>query len=187
MECSKRNRNIRHAIFKDSNLNRISTILLNRMQHFAVLLWQIQQTKKAFPNFGPIIIYIFGRFVKTKCRTFLRIVPLTVSREASQLLTAEFNNALKTFTEIPQRCFNYTHKIPSYKTLVLLTKDNQKHGSSRHLLNPTYGDVSCCNTPSQISNKVLNTSLIVYKYCNCTYFVVYLSIILFLKSQLTQC
>ena len=38
MECNKRNRNIRHAIFRDSNLNLISNVLLNRMQHFAVLL-----------------------------------------------------------------------------------------------------------------------------------------------------
>ena len=29
MECSKRKRNIRYAIFRDSNLNRISNVLLN--------------------------------------------------------------------------------------------------------------------------------------------------------------
>ena len=40
------------------------------------------------------------------------------------------------------------------------------------------------NTPSYISDRVLITPLIVYKYCNCKDFVVYLSIILFLKSQL---
>ena len=30
MKCNKRNRNVRYAIFRDSNLNRISNVLLNR-------------------------------------------------------------------------------------------------------------------------------------------------------------
>ena len=34
MECNKRNRNIRYAIFSDSNLNRISNVLLNGMRFF---------------------------------------------------------------------------------------------------------------------------------------------------------
>ena len=35
MECNKRNRNIRYAIFRDSNLNRISNVLLNRTRSFS--------------------------------------------------------------------------------------------------------------------------------------------------------
>ena len=35
MECNKRYRNIRYAIFKDSNLNRISNVLLNRTGSFS--------------------------------------------------------------------------------------------------------------------------------------------------------
>ena len=30
MECNKRNRNIRYAIFRDLNLNRVSNDLINR-------------------------------------------------------------------------------------------------------------------------------------------------------------
>ena len=30
MECNKRNRNIRYAIFRDLNLNRVSNVLINR-------------------------------------------------------------------------------------------------------------------------------------------------------------
>ena len=35
MECNKHNRNIRYAIFRDSNLNRISNVLLNRTRSFS--------------------------------------------------------------------------------------------------------------------------------------------------------
>ena len=35
MECNKRNRNIRYAIFRDSNLNRISNVLLNQTRSFS--------------------------------------------------------------------------------------------------------------------------------------------------------
>ena len=35
MECNKRNRNIRRAIFRDSNLNRISNVMLNRTRSFS--------------------------------------------------------------------------------------------------------------------------------------------------------
>ena len=34
MECNKRNHNIRYAIFRDSNLNRISNALLNQTRSF---------------------------------------------------------------------------------------------------------------------------------------------------------
>ena len=74
MERNKRNRIIRHAIFRDSNLNRISNVLLNRTRLFPVLLQQIQHTKKLFfPFLNPLFYYIFGRFVKTKCRYFSRM------------------------------------------------------------------------------------------------------------------
>ena len=35
MECNKQNRNIRYAFFRDSNLNRISSVLLNRTRSFS--------------------------------------------------------------------------------------------------------------------------------------------------------
>ena len=38
MECNKRNRNIRYAIFRDSNLNRISNVLLNQTRLFFILM-----------------------------------------------------------------------------------------------------------------------------------------------------
>ena len=56
MECNKRNRNIRCAIFRDSNLKKLREYLVLQSN-----------------NFGPLFFYIFGRFVKTKCRTFLRM------------------------------------------------------------------------------------------------------------------
>ena len=36
MECNKRDRNIRYVIFRKSNLNRISNVLLNRMRLFFI-------------------------------------------------------------------------------------------------------------------------------------------------------
>ena len=35
MECNKRNRNIRYAILRDSNLNQISNVFLNRTKSFS--------------------------------------------------------------------------------------------------------------------------------------------------------
>ena len=35
MECNKRNRNIRYAIFRDLNLNRTSNVLLNQKRSFS--------------------------------------------------------------------------------------------------------------------------------------------------------
>ena len=34
MECDKRNRNISYAVFRDSNSNRISNVLLDRTRSF---------------------------------------------------------------------------------------------------------------------------------------------------------
>ena len=35
MECNKRNRNIRYAIFRDSNLNQIANVFLDRARSFS--------------------------------------------------------------------------------------------------------------------------------------------------------
>ena len=35
MKCNKRNRDIRYAIFRDLNLNRISNVLLSRTRSFS--------------------------------------------------------------------------------------------------------------------------------------------------------
>ena len=72
MECNKRNRNIRYAIFRDSNLNGNSNVLLNRTRLSSRIVINLA-TKKMFSVFGLINFYIFGRFVKTKYHTFLKM------------------------------------------------------------------------------------------------------------------
>ena len=68
MECNKRNSKIRYAIFRDSNLNQISNVQLNQTRSFP------RTFVIDLANFlGPLFFNIFGRFVKTKCRTFLRM------------------------------------------------------------------------------------------------------------------
>ena len=62
MKCNKRNRKIRYAIFRDSNLNQISNVLLIRTRLF---LWLVIDLAKGFPFLDPLFFYIFGRFVKT--------------------------------------------------------------------------------------------------------------------------
>ena len=37
MECNKRNRNIRYAIFRDSNFKKISEVYCTAIQHFPVI------------------------------------------------------------------------------------------------------------------------------------------------------
>ena len=69
MGCDKSNRN-KHAIFRDSNLNRILNVLLNWIQHFSVLLWQISQTIKGFSVFGPIIFVHFWQICQKEMSHF---------------------------------------------------------------------------------------------------------------------
>ena len=54
-ECNKRNRNIGYAIFRDSNLNRISNVLLNR-PYFCD---RFSKPKRLFPFLGPLFFLHF--------------------------------------------------------------------------------------------------------------------------------
>ena len=73
MECNKRNRKIRYATFRDSNLNRISNVLPNQTRSFSrIFCDRFSKLKRFFPFLDPIFFYIFGRFVKTKRRTKCR-------------------------------------------------------------------------------------------------------------------
>ena len=73
MEFNKRNRNIRHGFFRDSNLKKLGGYLVLQSIIFLYFCYRFSKPKRFFSVFGPTIFYIFGRFVKTKCRTFLRM------------------------------------------------------------------------------------------------------------------
>ena len=57
MECNKRNCNIHYAVFRESNLNQISTVLLNRLRW-----WTNYQAKSFFYVFGPIVLHFWQIF-----------------------------------------------------------------------------------------------------------------------------
>ena len=63
IECNKRNCN------RDSNLNRISNVFLIRTR--LIFEWMVNYLAN-FPFLDPFF-YIFDKFSKTKCRTFLRM------------------------------------------------------------------------------------------------------------------
>ena len=64
IKCNKRNRNIRYAIFRESNLNQISSVLLNQMRLF--FIWMVNYLSNwnvFFPAvFGPIFVHIWQIF-----------------------------------------------------------------------------------------------------------------------------
>ena len=70
VECNKRNRNIRYAIFRYLNLKKLSEYLVLQSNIFQYFCDRFSKLKKFFSVFGPIIFYIFGRFVKTKYPLF---------------------------------------------------------------------------------------------------------------------
>ena len=64
MECNKRNRNIRYAIFRDSNLKKLSEDLVlqsNIVLHFCD---RFSKLKRFFPVFGPIIFTFLANLSK---------------------------------------------------------------------------------------------------------------------------
>ena len=63
MECNKRNRNIRYAICRYSNLKKLSEYLVLQSNIFQYFCDRFSKLKRFFSVFGPIIFYIFGRFV----------------------------------------------------------------------------------------------------------------------------
>ena len=73
MECNKRNRNIRYAIFKYSNVKKLGEYLVLQSNIFLYFCDRFSKLKRFFFRFWTVSFYIFDRFVKTKCRTFLRM------------------------------------------------------------------------------------------------------------------
>ena len=75
MECNRRNRNIRYVIFRDLNFKKLSEYLILQSYIFLYFCDRTWKLKRLFfPFLVPIITFhIFGRFVKRKCRTFLRM------------------------------------------------------------------------------------------------------------------
>ena len=81
MECNKRSRNIRYVIFRDSNLDQISNVLLNQTRSFYPYFYDRYRKLKMFISiFGPITFLRFGRLVKLKCHTSLRMALICFSR-----------------------------------------------------------------------------------------------------------
>ena len=73
MECKKRNRNTRYAIFRDSSLKKLSEYLVLQCNIFLYFCDRFSKLKRFFFRFWTHYFYIFGRSVKTKYRTFLRM------------------------------------------------------------------------------------------------------------------
>ena len=73
MDCYKRNRNISYAIFRYSNLKKLSEYLVLRSSIFLYFCDRFSKLKRFFFRFWTHYFYIFGRSVKTKYRTFLRM------------------------------------------------------------------------------------------------------------------
>ena len=78
MECNNHNRNIRYAIFGDWNLKKLSEYLVLQSNILLYFCDRFSKTKNVFFRFWTVIFHIFGRFVKTKCRTFLRMAQNTL-------------------------------------------------------------------------------------------------------------
>ena len=76
MECNKRNRNIRYAIFRHSNLNRISNVLLNgtRLNMNGGLFSKLE---RFFSVFGPIFLY-FGLIFQGEMSHFFENCSITI-------------------------------------------------------------------------------------------------------------
>ena len=72
MECNKRNRNICYVIFRDSNLKKLSEYFVLQSNIFLCFCDRFSKLKN-FSRFWTVIFYIFGRFAKMKCHTFLRV------------------------------------------------------------------------------------------------------------------
>ena len=69
MKCSKRNRNIQYALSNFECFAKSNEIVFYMNGELLIKL------ESFFSAFGPIF-YIFGRFFKTKCHTFLRMALL---------------------------------------------------------------------------------------------------------------
>ena len=54
MECNKRNRNIRYAIFRDSNLKKLREYLVLQSNIFLYFCGKFSKLKMLFSVFGPL-------------------------------------------------------------------------------------------------------------------------------------
>ena len=64
MECNKRNRNIRYAIFRDSNLKKLSEYLVLQSSIFLYFCDRFSKLKRFFSVFGPIIFTFLAGLLK---------------------------------------------------------------------------------------------------------------------------
>ena len=71
MERNKRNRNILYAIFTDWHSKKLSKYLVLQSNILPYFCNRFRKLKRFFTVLDPLCFYIFGRFVKTKCHTFL--------------------------------------------------------------------------------------------------------------------
>ena len=72
MECNKRNRNIRYAIFRDSNLKKLSEYLVLESNIFLYFCDRFSKLKRFYSVFEPII-FIFLADLSKQNVTFLRM------------------------------------------------------------------------------------------------------------------
>ena len=70
MECNKRSRNIRYAIFRYLNLNRISNVLLNRTKSFSRTFVMDLVNEKFFFAFGSIMFLHLCQIVQNEMSHF---------------------------------------------------------------------------------------------------------------------
>ena len=70
MECNKRNRNIRYAIFRDSNLKKLSEYLVLQSNIFLYFCDRFSKLKRFFPVSGPIIFTLLADLTKRNVALF---------------------------------------------------------------------------------------------------------------------
>ena len=70
MECNKRNRNIRYAIFRDSNLKKLSEYLVLQSSIFLYFCDRFSKLKMFFSVFGPLFFTFLADLSKRNVALF---------------------------------------------------------------------------------------------------------------------
>ena len=70
MECNKRNRNIRYAIFIKSNLKKICEYLVLQANIFLYFCDRFSKLKLFFPGFGPLFFTLLADLSKRNVALF---------------------------------------------------------------------------------------------------------------------
>ena len=70
MECNKRNRNIRYAIFRDWNLKKLNEYLVLQSTIFLYFFDRFSKLKMFFSVFGPIIFTFLADLSKRNVALF---------------------------------------------------------------------------------------------------------------------